>query len=333
MDNLVSILIPAYNAERWIRETIESAISQTWQKKEIIVVDDGSTDKTLQIIKGYQSKCVKVIAQGNMGGPAARNVALKYAQGDFIQWLDHDDILSPYKIFRQIGNSDYDGNTTTLLSGTFGTFYFRIENAKFKTNSLYKNLKPIEYFLIKFNENAWLHPSVWLVSRKLTELAGPWCELKSPDDDGEYFCRIVAACSQIRFVSEAQSYWRISNLNSMSRNRSDESLEALFISTAKSINHLKLLEDSERTRIASLKFIQLSLSNFNLEKTEVFKKVNALANDLGGIISRNESTKFIFIKKMIGWRMANKIKVILWNIEVLIRGSCDRLLYIILSKK
>jgi len=56
---LVSILIPAYNAERWITETLESAISQTWQKKEIIVVDDGSSDKTFSIAKKHK------ISQGN----------------------------------------------------------------------------------------------------------------------------------------------------------------------------------------------------------------------------------------------------------------------------
>src|SRR5437588_1977285 len=98
MSDLVSILIPAYNAERWIRQSILSAINQTWDRKEIIVVDDGSTDLTLSVAKSLESKSVKVVTQINAGACKARNKALSLAQGDFIQWLDADDLLHPEKI-------------------------------------------------------------------------------------------------------------------------------------------------------------------------------------------------------------------------------------------
>ncbi len=332
MDPLVSILIPAYNAEKWIKDTIESAMKQTWPRTEIIVVDDGSTDMTPQILKKYESKSVKIITQKNCGGPAARNKALNYAQGDFIQWLDHDDLLGPDKIFYQVGNGEYDRNTRVLLSGAFGTFYFWKEKAKFMPGSLWKDLEPIEYFLIKFKENSFMHPSVWLISRKLTDLAGPWCEMRNPDDDGEYFCRVVAACEKIIFVPDAKSYWRIGNFKSMGQNRSDEALEALSMSIFKSINHLRTLEDSQRTRDACLNLLQLSMPVFYPENIEIIKKANDLAGDLGGTISPKESLKFFFIRKIAGWKMAKKIKNITWNIEVLARRNWDRLLYILSSR-
>jgi glycosyltransferase involved in cell wall biosynthesis len=99
---LVSILIPVFNAEKWIRENIESALSQTWERKEIIIIDDGSTDNSLQIEKKYESNIVKVISQEKMESAVARNRALEYAQGDYIQWLDADDLLSPDKIEKQL---------------------------------------------------------------------------------------------------------------------------------------------------------------------------------------------------------------------------------------
>src|SRR6185312_14296624 len=102
MAELVSILIPAYNAERWIRDTMLSAIHQTWTNREIIIVDDGSTDNTLAIARTYESKMVKVVAQQNKGASAARNECLRYAQGDYVQWLDADDILAPDKISEQM---------------------------------------------------------------------------------------------------------------------------------------------------------------------------------------------------------------------------------------
>jgi glycosyltransferase involved in cell wall biosynthesis len=106
MAELVSILIPSYNSEKWVSATIESALSQTWAKKEIVIVDDGSTDKSLQIAKKYESKLVKVITQKNGGAAVARNKALEYAQGDYIQWLDADDLLAPDKIEKQLEGAD-----------------------------------------------------------------------------------------------------------------------------------------------------------------------------------------------------------------------------------
>ena len=74
MTELVSILIPCYNAEKWLKETIESALSQTWPNKEIIIVDDGSTDNSLMIASQYESNLVKVISQENKGAPAAQEI-------------------------------------------------------------------------------------------------------------------------------------------------------------------------------------------------------------------------------------------------------------------
>ena len=72
---LVSILIPAFNAEAWIADTIQSALDQTWPEKEIIVVDDGSSDQTLAIARKFTGDGVIVISQKNLGAATARNAA------------------------------------------------------------------------------------------------------------------------------------------------------------------------------------------------------------------------------------------------------------------
>ena len=84
MKPLVSILIPAYNADRWIVAALESALAQTWPNKEVILVDDGSSDDTLRIGRTFESGSVKVLSQKNSGASAARNLALSHAQGDYI---------------------------------------------------------------------------------------------------------------------------------------------------------------------------------------------------------------------------------------------------------
>src|SRR6202011_1477360 len=97
----VSILIPCYNAERWVAQAIESALRQTWPEKEIIVVDDGSTDGSLAIIESFGDR-IRWETGPNRGGNVARNRLLELAHGEWLQYLDADDYLLPMKIERQM---------------------------------------------------------------------------------------------------------------------------------------------------------------------------------------------------------------------------------------
>jgi len=99
---LVSILIPCFNAKRWIAEAIESALSQTWAEKEVIVVDDGSRDGSLNVIKSFGDR-IHWETGLNRGGNVARNRLLELAKGEWLQYLDADDFLLPLKIERQMG--------------------------------------------------------------------------------------------------------------------------------------------------------------------------------------------------------------------------------------
>src|SRR4029077_11939861 len=99
---LVSILIPAYNAEEWIAESLQSAIAQTWPHMEIIVVDDGSRDRTAEVARRFASKQLVIVSTQNQGVAAALNHAYRLCQGDYIQVLAADDLLAPDKIERQL---------------------------------------------------------------------------------------------------------------------------------------------------------------------------------------------------------------------------------------
>jgi glycosyltransferase involved in cell wall biosynthesis len=98
---LVSILIPCYNAERWVAHAIESALAQTWPDKEVIVVDDGSTDGSLDVIRKFDRQ-IQWETGPNRGGNVARNRLLELAQGEWLQYLDADDYLLPDKVANQI---------------------------------------------------------------------------------------------------------------------------------------------------------------------------------------------------------------------------------------
>ncbi len=108
---LVTIIIPAYNAKSYIRRSLGSALEQTYEKVEIIVVDDGSTDETAEIVKSYGDPRIKYIYQENQGQGAARNNGIKRSSGDYITFLDADDRYLPEKVERQVeflqGHGEY----------------------------------------------------------------------------------------------------------------------------------------------------------------------------------------------------------------------------------
>jgi glycosyltransferase involved in cell wall biosynthesis len=98
---LVSIVIPCYNAELYIRRAVESALTQTYENVEVLIVDDGSTDKTPSIVREFDGK-VTLIRQPHSGGSAARNKGLNCARGEFVQFLDADDALASEKVKEQM---------------------------------------------------------------------------------------------------------------------------------------------------------------------------------------------------------------------------------------
>lgn len=328
MPELVSILIPAYNTERWIADTIRSALHQTWPNKEIIIVDDGSTDNTLRVAKAFESKTVKVITQKNAGACGARNRALRLAQGSYIQWLDADDLLAPDKISRQLKESGSGDSSRVLLGSAFGTFFFRHQKAKFIPNSLWQDLAPVEWIITKFNNNIWMNPATWLVSRELTGLAGLWDERLSLDDDGEYFCRVVAASERVAFVPEAKTYYRVGNTGSLSKRTSYKACESLLLSLTLCFEHLLSLENSERTRSACLNYLQIWLLYFYPEKPELLDRMKALARELGGALPSPElSWKYYPIRRAMGWKVAKKMMTRWRNIKSTSYKNWDRLLY------
>ena len=328
MDELVSIIIPAYNAECWISDTIRSALSQTWPKKEIIIVDDGSTDNTLTAARRFESEIVKVVAQQNKGASAARNEGLRFAQGNYIQWLDADDLLAPDKISHQLKRINRGQDSRVLLTSSFGTFFYCHERANVSPTALWRDLSPVDWLFHKFTENAWMNPAVWLVSRKLTEQAGPWNERLSRDDDGEYICRVVVASEKVQFIGEGMSYYRVGNIGSLSASTSDRACESMLLSNSLCIQYLLSLENSERTKTACLKLLQTLLSEFSPGQKELIAKINDLASGLGGgLRPPRVNWKHYPVEMLLG--REGRIKTMNnWRaVKYLMRRNWDKLLY------
>ncbi len=326
---LVSILIPAYNAEEWIAETIRSALAQSWEPKEIIVVDDGSKDQTLKIARGFESDSVLVVTQENLGASAARNKAFSLCDGEYIQWLDADDLLAPNKIIRQMQAVEQGAGKRALLSSEWGQFLYRRSRAQFTPTALWEDLSPVEWLLRKLGQNLYMQTATWLVSRELSEAAGPWDTRLLGDDDGEYFCRVLLASDGVRFVPGAKVYYRCFGYDGLSYiGRSPQKLQAHWLSMLLHIGYLHSLEQSPRVQAACIEYLRNCLIYFYPERRDIVGEAERMAKEFGeqlGVPSL--SWKYLWVEKVFGWYLVKPAQRFSRKIRWYLERQLDRALF------
>ncbi|WP_460219708.1 glycosyltransferase [Psychroserpens sp. MEBiC05023] len=250
---LVSIIIPSYNSKDYIAETINSALCQTYKPIEIIVVDDGSTDETCQLFAEFEANGIACYQIENAGASNARNFGLKKASGDYIQFLDADDILDKFKIAKQMelmiaSKADVCYTPWIDFKKQIGD-----SQSQFKFSHLNHNMKRsgIE-LMISFGQDNWFIPTVsWLVDKRLIDLAGIWDVEMLINNDGEYFSRVLFWAKLVVCCNTPLAYYRLTP-NSLSKLNSVPKIEAAFKSYQKiekllaPINNINLMSYPKR---------------------------------------------------------------------------------------
>jgi len=328
MKPLVSILIPAFNAEQWIADSLRCAVSQTWARKEIIVVDDGSKDQTLAIAKQFESGDVKVCTQKNQGAAATRNNAFAMCQGDYVQWFDADDLMASDKTAKQMEAVEQGRGKRVLISGAWGLFMHRPYRATFRPSPLWEDLSRAEWLMRKMEHNVYMQTATWLVSRELAEAAGPWDTRLLGDDDGEFFCRVLLASEGTRFVPGSKVYYRQAGAGSLSYiGFSNRKLEAQWISMKLHIQYLRSLQDDQRARAACVTYLQNWMVNFYPERLDLFQEAQELARSLDGELKVPPlSWKYSWIDTLFGRSKAKRAQVLLPGIKWSLLRSWDKAL-------
>ena len=213
MSITVSIVIPAYNAEQYLGETIESVLAQTFDDFELLIIDDGSTDNTAEIVRNYSFKDnrVKLRSQQNQGVSIARNTGIKLAKGEYIAFLDSDDKWLPNKLAVHIEHFNQDSN----LGASFGKVEFLTSDGQLTghlSNSLLTGIKP-EYLLY---ENPTITTSNIVVRREVFEQVGGFDEQISYSEDLEWLLRLACYDTwKIEGIAEVLTQYRTSQ-NSLS---------------------------------------------------------------------------------------------------------------------
>lgn len=204
MQKLVSVIIPCFNAERWIAEAIDSCLKQTYAQIEIIVIDDCSTDNSLEIIKSYGDKIIWEHLPENKGGCYARNRGFALSKGEYIQFLDADDFILSEKIERQISFLEATG--ADVVYGDW-RFQGHQSNGVIFLEQVEKPGKQAD-ILQSLIENWWTAVASLLYTRTSVEKSGGWDENFSAAQDRDFLISAIVAGAKVVYQPGCYSIYR-----------------------------------------------------------------------------------------------------------------------------
>ncbi|MCY7385968.1 MAG: glycosyltransferase [Microcoleus sp. CAN_BIN18] len=267
----VSVIIPAYNGDRYIMQAVESVCAQTYTNWEIIVIDDGSTDETHQVLQPYYDR-IRYVHQENRGVAAARNRGIQEAKGEFIAFLDQDDFFFPDKLAAQIALFRQQPSLGIVNSG------WRIVNQQGEKIS---DIKAWEYFP-KLDLETWIVqmpvlPSAMMFSRQWLELAGGFnSEFDSVDDSDLVLRLAVLGCEAAWLhqvtVSYRQHDQNVSIKRALKQANLFITLKQQFFAKPDLPQHIRDLENPAFYEALTWMAWQLYYSSYPVEAVEFFQK-------------------------------------------------------------
>jgi glycosyltransferase involved in cell wall biosynthesis len=314
---LVSVLIPAHNSERYVGQAIESALAQTHKHLEIVVIDDGSEDGTFHEASRFSSKGVRVFRESNRGACAARNTAFALSHGDYVQYLDADDLVGSQKIECQVRVLQRSERRVAFCP----TVFFRDGVDPFQEEILTED----ELFLRDYpsgidclahlyglnpeNRYGMISSHAWLTPRQIIEAAGGWNEELEADQDGEFFCRVLLQSEGVLCTRDVKVFYRKGRKDSVSAGRGRRAwlsrLAAVDLKREHVSNHRAAhLLDAEFARA----YLELGIAAYP-EHQDVSARALARAREIGGTsqVPVLGGPNLERIKRVFGWRVARRL--------------------------
>jgi GT2 family glycosyltransferase len=207
----VSILIPCYNAERWVAEAIQSALDQTHEDKEIIVVDDGSTDGSLEIIQSFGDQ-IKWETGPNQGGNVTRNRLLELSTGEWLQYLDADDYLLPEKVSAQLEEARDPSSYDLLWSPGIYEYWNEDGTVRQEPQTLHDEDPWVALIRWRLPQTG---ASLWRSSK--VKSVGGWKPDQPRCQEHELYLRLLQHDARFKFCPSALSVYRQWSLDTVCR--------------------------------------------------------------------------------------------------------------------
>ena len=216
----VSVCIPCHNAADYVEDAIASVLDQTWENLEVIVVDDGSTDSSREVLAEIHDDRIMILHRSFGNAAASRNEAFRHSTGSLIKFFDADDLMSDGLIAAQVERlQDRDD---AVASCEWGRFYQHDpETYTANPEPVWQDL-PAEEWLITAWTNArpMMQPGLFLIPRNILTTAGLWDESLTLIDDFEFFARVLTNTANVLFAPDERLLYRSGLGNSLSQRKS-----------------------------------------------------------------------------------------------------------------
>lgn len=308
---LVSVIIPCRDAEASIEQTLSSVLAQTHRRLEVLVVDDGSRDATVERVTAYADKRIRLLDGGGRGACAARNAGVAAARGVLLQFLDADDLIAPDKIAVQVAAWRRHGEDGVYF-GPYGRFVDDPGLARFHPTRIWADMSGLDWLVGSWLGGGMMAPHAWLVPRPVAARAGPWDESLLQNQDGEYFARVLLAARGVRYCRRALSYYRCGQSDSVSA-RADYAARASRLRSLEMISgRLLAAESSDRVRQACAnafeEFMYLSYPAMPDLSARAAERVQRLGGGDGSRPGRGPAFKLA--SRVLGWRLARRLQAL-----------------------
>jgi len=264
----VSVIMPIYNVEPYLRQCLDSVVNQTLKEIEIICVDDGSTDASLDILKEYaeKDKRITVITQKNLYAGVARNAGLSQAKGEYLSFLDSDDFFEPNMLEEMYEKAKSDNSDIVICAWESYNTLTNEKVKEFKIKEKYEKMSPFKPFKIRNRLLDICKPNPWtkLFNRKFFIENNLTFENCICCNDLTCVCLAMCLANKISILNKIFVHYRICQKNNLTSNRNanfDAVLHALNQLENK-LKKLKIYDTFKKT------FISKAIISFNCGKKE-----------------------------------------------------------------
>jgi glycosyltransferase involved in cell wall biosynthesis len=296
---LVSIVIPCYNAKRWITEAINSAWAQTYPHIEVIVVDDGSTDGSPAVLQSFGEQ-IRLVNGPHRGGNPARNQGFALAQGSYIQFLDADDYLLPEKIARQAAFLAETG--ADVVYGDW-RHQFHEPDGRVWQDDIHISAEQPDV-LASLLRGWWVAPAAILWRREAVTASGGWDETLQAGQDRDFFLAVAMTDADIRYQPGSHSvYRRYGNVTVSTSNarRWRENHERLLNKAQAKLKERGLLSEKYK-RAMALSYFSLARNYYEAADRPKRQQMYAQALALDPQFAPNESRLYTTAYRLFGFR-------------------------------
>lgn len=300
----VSVLMACYNSEPFVGAALDSVCAQTFPDFELIVVDDGSTDNSAAIVQRYVGSRVRIVRQTNQGAAIARNVALRNSVGDFVLFLDSDDIISPKHLEALVSRAMACPGCIAL--SRWDRFRLDPTEATFPPRPTEQDLPGPDWLELDWRDARPMTQSgMALLPRSLLERYGGWDERLTLHDDFEFFARMITRSNGMKFAPDARLYYRSAVAGSLSSRKSRADVESAYLSFDLGTRHLLAAKDTASTRRICANLLQDFDYTYFPNYRDLRAKARTRVAELGGSdLAPDGPPGFQRLSPWIGWRAA-----------------------------